>query len=249
MTDKNHNSGNCNSGRWNSGNYNSGDCNSGNCNSGRWNSGNYNSGDCNSGFYNSGHCNSGRWNSGNYNSGHCNSGNCNSGRCNSGFFNTDEPNIRMFNKPTDKKRRDINIPDFCYIALTKWVRADDMTDTEKQEHPSYETTGGYLQTYDYKEAWRMSWDNADEEDRKAILDLPNFDADIFLEITGIDVRVEFAEKVEPSCDGKVVGEVGKILGGAVTGFGIALFRSWQKKRKQLRTKAARIRAANRRAGK
>jgi len=174
MTDKNHNSGNCNSGN------------------------------CNSGHYNSGHCNSGFHNSGNHNSGNCNSGRWNSGNYNSGFFNTDEPNIRMFNKPTDKKRRDINIPDFCYIALTKWVRADDMTDTEKQEHPSYETTGGYLRTYDYKEAWRMSWDNADEEDRKAILDLPNFDADIFLEITGIDVRVEFAEKVEPSCDGKVV---------------------------------------------
>ena len=210
------NSGNCNSGDWNSGSWNSGSWNSGNSNSGNSNSGTSNSGDCNSGDCNSGNCNSGNknsgncnsgnWNSGNWNSGNCNSGNCNSGNCNSGncnsgswnsgnsnsgFFNSDEPCVRMFNKMTDKKEEDIDIPSWCYFDLTEWVSHDTATEEEKQKHKAeIEACGGFLKPINYKDAWRIAWNRASIEERKKLFDLPNWDNQVFKEITGIDAENE-----------------------------------------------------------
>ena len=74
-----------------------------------------------------------------------------------------------------------------YFDLTEWVDGSNMTATEKEEHPLYETTGGFLRVHDYKDAWKKAWDGASNDERKATLALPNFDASIFREITGIDV--------------------------------------------------------------
>ena len=202
------NSGNCNSGNWNSGNWNSGDSNSGNRNSGNWNSGNRNSGDWNSGNRNSGDWNSGNWNSGNRNSGNWNSGDWNSGNRNSGnwnsgdwnttsfsngCFNTVSPKIYMFNKPTDwtfeqwfncRARRLLNEIDDCPL---EYVYLSDMTDEEKAAHPEAETTGGYLKERTMADNARKWWEGLSADDRNVILSLPNFDAAIFKEITGIDV--------------------------------------------------------------
>ena len=191
------NSGDCNSGNRNSGNRNSGNWNSGNHNSGNWNSGNRNSGDCNSGDCNSGDCNSGNCNSGDWNSGNWNSGNWNSGNRNLGFFNSDEPCVRMFNKITDKKRNEINIPHWCYFDLTVWVSHDTANDKEKEEHKNeIETCGGYLKTLEYKEAWRLAWDKVDKDQHKELLKLPNWDNEVFKEITGIDAEAEIAKESE-----------------------------------------------------
>ena len=185
------NSGNWNSGSRNSGNRNSGNRNSGNWNSGNWNSGDWNSGDCNSGSRNSGNWNSGNWNSGNWNSGSRNSGNWNSGDCNSGFFNSDGPCVRMFNKMTDKKIDDIKIPSWCYFDLTVWVSHDTATEEEKTEHKDeIEICGGFLKTIDYKDAWRIAWNKASIEERMKLFDLPNWDNQVFKEITGIDAENE-----------------------------------------------------------
>ena len=195
------NSGDCNSGNRNSGNRNSGDCNSGNCNSGDCNSGNRNSGNRNSGDCNSGNCNSGNRNSGDWNSGDCNSGNrnsgnrnsgdWNSGNCNSGFFNSDEPCIRMFNKMTNYKREDVKIPSWCYFNLTVWVSHDTATEEEKTDHKAeIEICGGFLKTLNYKDAWRIAWNKASIEERKKLFDLPNWDNQVFKEITGIDAENE-----------------------------------------------------------
>ena len=189
------NSGNWNSGDWNSGNWNSGNRNSGDCNSGNWNSGNRNSGNWNSGNWNSGNRNSGNRNSGNRNSGDWNSGNWNSGNWNSGFFNSDEPCVRMFNKMTEKKRNEITIPSWCYIDLTVWVSHDTATDKEKEEHrKEMETCGGYLKTLEYKQAWRIAWDKADKDQHKELLELPNWNNEVFKEITGIDAEAEIAKE-------------------------------------------------------
>jgi hypothetical protein len=175
------NSGDYNSGWFNSGNRNSGDCNSGWFNSGNRNSGNRNSGDYNSGDYNSG------W----FNSGNRNSGDFNSGDRNSGGFNTDEPKMRMFNKDTDYTYTEFCKarlrPSFQEFDLNTWIREEMMTDKEKEENPSYKTTGGYLKTLKYKEAWAVFWRKTDEKNRQKFLKLPNFDAKIFKEITGVDV--------------------------------------------------------------
>ena len=199
------NSGSCNSGSWNSGDRNSGDRNSGSCNSsswnsGSWNSGGRNSGSCNSGSWNSGSCNSGSWNSGSWNSGDRNSGSWNSGSWNSGdrnsgFFNSDEPNIRMFNKDTNLKRGDINIPLWCYFSLTIWVSHDTATEEEKEKHKrEIETCGGYLKTLEYKEAWKLAWSKASKEEHKQLLKLPNWNNKVFIEITGIDAELEIAKE-------------------------------------------------------
>ena len=193
----NYNSGNYNSGDYNSGSRNSGDWNSCNYNSGDWNSGTWNSGDCNSGDCNSGDWNSGDWNSGDWNSGNYNSGDYNSGDYNSGFFNTDEPSVRMFNKDTDLKRSEINIP--CInLKVTEWIPKEKMTDEQKTYYPFYKTTGGFLLKRSYKEAWALAWSELDQEEKEEFLSLPNFDSEIFKNITGIDVGAK------DYCDGKIV---------------------------------------------
>ena len=182
---------------------NTGNENSGNYNSGDWNSGNYNSGDWNSGNCNSGNCNSGDWNSGDRNSGNCNSGNCNSGDWNSGYFNTDEPTVRLFNKETNLKRSEIRLPSFD-LKITEWIPADEMSDEAKKADPNFHVRGGQLIKRTYKEAWALYWASASTEDKQMFLDLPNFDAAIFEQITGINVA-----KTEVSCNGKVVEIDGK----------------------------------------
>ena len=181
---------NSNSGDSNSGNRNSGNCNRGNSNSGDWNSGNWNSGN-----YNSGNCNSGNRNSGNRNSGNWNSGNWNSGNRNSGFFNTDSPLVRIFNKETNVPRNDIDFPNFLYFDLTVWVSHDTATDEEKEEHKiDIETCGGFTKAIPYKEAFRRAWDKASKEEHKKLLALPNWDNEIFKEISGIDAEAEIAKE-------------------------------------------------------
>ena len=184
------NSGNRNSGDWNSGNRNSGNCNSGN-----WNSGDRNSGDRNSGDWNSGNCNSGNCNSGDCNSGDCNSGDWNKANYATGCFNTEETAIMMFNKPSDMKLCDWRGCNARYILSRMpfdnlaWVDFSGMTDVEKEQNPNAETTGGCLKgkrvTQEQKQKW---YDALSEGDKNEIKSLPNFDADIFEEITGIDVR-------------------------------------------------------------
>ena len=187
------NSGDWNSGDWNSGNRNSGDWNSGDRNSGNWNSGDWNSGNRNSGNRNSGNRNSGDWNSGNRNSGNWNSGDWNATSFSNGCFNTVSPKIYMFNKPTDwtfeqwfncRARRLLNEIDDCPL---EYVYLSDMTDEEKAAHPEAETTGGYLRKRTTADNARKWWAGLSADDQNVILSLPNFDAAIFKEITGVDV--------------------------------------------------------------
>lgn len=65
-----------------------------------------------------------------------------------------------------------------------------MTEKEKKDNPSHTTTQGYLKVYTYKEAWANAWANATEDDKKLLYALPNFDADVFKQISGIDVNAE-----------------------------------------------------------
>ena len=198
------NSGDCNSGDWNSGNRNSGNRNSGDCNSGDWNSGDWNSGDCNSGDWNSGDCNSGDWNSGDCNSGDWNSGDCNSGNRNSGdwnktcfsngCFNTESPKIFLFNKPSDWTYQDWLNSDARYILMDcpsnvlSWIWEDDMTDEEKEQHPEYSATGGFLKHIEKETGRQMWWDGLSDRQKDIVMQLPNFDKSIFKEITEISIE-------------------------------------------------------------
>ena len=184
------NSGSRNSGDWNSCSRNSGNGNSGHRNSGSWNNGNGNSGDCNSGD-----CNSGSNNSGNWNAGHWNAGHWNAGHWNSGYLNTSaQKYCFIFNKQVEKSAlAKIEFPEFLHFTLTEWIPGSKMSQQEKKQHPEYATTGGYLKKYTYKEAFRKSFEKAKQlpnwpDQLKRLKALPNFDAKIFEEISGISSK-------------------------------------------------------------
>ena len=180
----------------NSGIGNSGHSNSGDWNSGDWNSGNWNSGDRNSGHSNSGHSNSGHGNSGHSNSGNCNSGDRNSGDWNScnketGYFNSVSPNIiNVFNTPISIKTwESCDKPNFIYnLILNKWISFENMTDEEKIDYPKAYVCQGYLKQFSYKEVWKNAFDNRNEDDLELLKALPNFDAKVFEEISGININ-------------------------------------------------------------
>ena len=160
--------------------------NSGAGNAGYWNSGDRNSGDRNSGNWNSGNRNSGDWNSG-----YRNSGDWNSGDRNSGFFNTSTPDIiNIFNKPCKHEDWEgAEKPGFIYrVLLTEWILFDDMTDEEKKQWSKAYICNGYLKQYTYKDAWKIAFDKASEGDIELLKALPNFDAKVFEEITGIKIK-------------------------------------------------------------
>ena len=168
-----YNTGDCNAGHYNTGHYNTGDCNVGQYNTGGYNTGNRNTGhrntgQCNTGDRNTGHRNAGHHNTGNYNTGNYNTGNHNTCNYSSGFFNTVNDTINVFNKPCkiDVWER-ANMPDFIYF---------DIVGT-------------------YKESWRKAYDEASEEDKLLLVKLPNFDADVFYEISGIMVDPKTGKEV------------------------------------------------------
>ena len=199
-------SGDLNSGSWNSGYRNSGDCNTGDRNSGYRNSGYRNSGDRNSGDSNSGSWNSGYRNSGDWNSGDCNSGNRNSGNWNSGEWNqtnfssgvlcTDEPECLIFDRPSGMTLREwrgseaADLMDGICIDADRWIYSDEMTDDEKAAHPDHVTTGGYIRRGTGKPDFAGWWSQLDDDERAVILAIPNFDADKWKKITGIEVATD-----------------------------------------------------------
>jgi hypothetical protein len=147
-------------------------------------------------------------NTGDLNAGNRNTGNWNTCEYSTGFFNTiTQDEVLVFNKKYSRKEwSKLSIPSLLYFSLTEWIREENVTDQEKIDNTTFHTTGGYLKKYDYKEAFQKSWNKASKEDQGAVKALPNFDADVFFEISGIDVR-----KKEVSCAGKEVSCAGKVV--------------------------------------
>ena len=190
--------GRCNTGNRNTGNCNTGNRNTGNCNTGDWNTGNRNTGNCNTGNRNTGNCNTGNRNTGNRNTGDWNTGNRNTGdwnksSFNTGCFNTEEQKIMLFNKPSDMTYREWIDSDARYLLnqipkdVVEWVYEEDMTDEEKAAHPTYETTGGYLKVLDESECGQLWWGSLSDRRKEIIKAIPNFDAEIFFQCTGVRV--------------------------------------------------------------
>ena len=187
------NTGDCNTGSWNTGNRNTGDCNTGDCNTGDCNTGIWNTGDCNTGSWNTGDFNTGDRNTGDWNTGDWNTGDWNTGDFNTGCFNTEEQKIMLFNKPSDMTYREWLKSDARRLLnrmpknVVIWVYESDMTDEEKAAHPTYETTGGYLEVLDESECGSLWWDSLTDREKEVIKAIPNFDAEIFFQCTGIRV--------------------------------------------------------------
>jgi hypothetical protein len=62
-----------------------------------------------------------------------------------------------------------------------------MTDEEKVSQPNAFVCDGYLKTHSYDDAWANAFKDATEKDVLKLKALPNFDADVFFEITGIRI--------------------------------------------------------------
>ena len=188
------NTGRGNAGNWNAGNENTGNRNAGNRNTGNRNTGDRNTGNRNAGNRNTGSGNAGDWNAGSGNTGNRNTGDWNSTDFSTGCFNTKEEKIRLFNKRSKWTYRDWrcslarDLMCDCPHAKTVWINEKYMTDSEKEENPTWKCSGGYLKTIEVanedRQAW---WDNLDDEEQEEIKRLPNFDKEIFKEITGIEV--------------------------------------------------------------
>ncbi len=167
--------------------------NTGLFNSGYRNSGDLNSGDLNSGYRNSGYRNSGDLNSGYRNSGYLNSGDLNSGYRNSGIFNKTygsngvfcniEPKICIFNIQTDWTLREFYNSKYYEaivssdFPLTEWVN---------DENPAENGVDGKLVVNTYEDACRRWWDGMTKKNKDIIKSIPNFNIDVFCDITGID---------------------------------------------------------------
>ncbi len=141
-----------------------------------------------------GNNNTGQKNIGNRNSGDCNSGDCNSGDWNStnnssNVFCTEEQHILLFDKQstlTLKKWRESDAYKLLSsMTLTEWINKKDMLPEELVEHPETHCMNGYLRKYEYKAACIKMWSLFNDEEKKIIQSIPNFDAKKFEHVTGI----------------------------------------------------------------
>ena len=104
--------------------------------------------------------------------------------------------IMFFNKPSDWTYNDWLRSDARYLLnripknVVEWICSEDMTDEEKAEHPTHETTGSYLKVLDESECGQIWWNSLSDHEKDVIKSLPNFDAEIFKECTGIDTNEE-----------------------------------------------------------
>ena len=74
----------------------------------------------------------------------------------------------------------------CPTNALTWVWDYDMTEEEKEQHPEYSVTDGFWKNVEGEvQEW---WDGLTKESKNIVMSLPNFDKDIFKEITGIDVK-------------------------------------------------------------
>lgn len=192
------NTGDCNTGDHNTGDWNDGNRNTGNSNTGDYNTGNRNIGNRNTGDYNGGSKNTGDYNAGDHNTGNRNTGDYNTGdwnrsSFNTGCFNTVEQKIILFNKQSDMTYREWIDSAARWLlnqipkGVVKWIDSVDMTDEEKEQHPEYKTTDGYLKVLDEAGSSQEWWNSLSDSDKDIIKSIPNFDSDIFEECTGIKV--------------------------------------------------------------
>jgi hypothetical protein len=99
-----------------------------------------------------------------------------------------QKHLRIFNKDVSEARYDevkeLLLENEIKVVLTKW------TDYDKLEKSEQTTTakqlGGLLKVFSYEDAWLNFWNEATQSQKNCILDLPEFDAAIFKEITDID---------------------------------------------------------------
>ena len=185
------NTGYMNTGNRNTGNMNTGDMNTGDMNTGNRNTGNMNTGDMNTGDMNTGNRNTGDMNTGDMNTGDRNTGMFNVCDRSTGLFNTEEKTVPIFNKDSGLTWKEIIYKDWYTVLrsgsfkLTEWIW---YTEEEMEDSPIRQAIQGYLKQYTFEEACLNWWDSLSNEAKELIKTIPNFDKEIFKQITGIEVE-------------------------------------------------------------
>ncbi len=198
MANTKNSTGNCSTGYYSTGNWSTGYCSTGNCSTGDYSTGNWSTGYRSTGNWSTGYCSTGDRSTGNFSTGHYSTGNWSISNYSTGHFSTEDySGFGAFDKPcTIEEWSAVYKPYWIYFSLTEWVDKEDMNDKEKEDNPSYKTTGGYLRVYGYQEAWRKAYDSATREEQLKIKDLPNFDKDKFKQISGIDIDEDTTNTIE-----------------------------------------------------
>lgn len=181
--------GNGSTGDHSTGNRSTGDGSTGNGSTGDWSTGNRSTGYYSTGYYSTGKCSTGDESTGDYSTGHYSTGDWSISNYSTGHFSTEDySGFGCFDKPcTLEEWKNAYRPDWLYFDLTEWVKEEDMAEEEKEDNPSYITTGGYLKVYDYQEAFIKSYLKATRKEQLKVMELPNYDAQKFYKISGIDV--------------------------------------------------------------
>ena len=102
----------------------------------------------------------------------------------------------MFNKPSGWTYRDWLNSEARFLLnqipknVVEWIYESNMTNEEKEAHPTYKAKGGYLKELDESDCAQMWWNGLLEHQRNIIKALPNFDAKIFKQCTGITIESE-----------------------------------------------------------
>ena len=135
------------------------------------------------GLCNTGDCNTGDWNTGDWNI----------VNASSGCFCTKNQKILIFDKPSEWTLEDWWSSDARHLLnqipknVVERIYSFDMTDEEKEKHPTYETTDGYLKVLDESESAQIWWNGLSEKNKETIKSIPNFDVEKFEKCTGIKV--------------------------------------------------------------
>ena len=207
----NNSTGDRSTGNYSTGNYSTGHYSTGNYSTGNRSIGYYSTGHCSTGDYSTGHSSTGDRSTGHYSTGNYSTGNYSTGHYSTcdyavGVFQTVQDccgGFSAFNVPCSREHWDASEKPRClHFPLTAWVEAEDMSPAEKSDNPLYETTGGYLKVLGFKEAFSASCRSATDDDIELLKQLPNFDADVFFDVSGYDVLTR--DKVKVTANGKDV---------------------------------------------
>ena len=127
--------------------------------------------------------NTGLFNSGYRNSGDLNSGIFNKTNGSNGVFCNVEPKICIFNIQTDWTLKEFYNSKYYDAILSSDFP---LTEWKFDDNPAENGVYGKLVVNTYEDACRRCWDGMAKENKEIIKSIPNFNIDVFCDITGID---------------------------------------------------------------
>ena len=173
---------------------------------GDWSTGIWSTGNGSTGYGSTGEGSTGNGSTGNWSTGYGSTGYCSISNGSPGHFSTIDGQPSFFDKPFNGTWAEALelIPHVELKLGAYWVVSSEMTEQQKADHPTHEKTGGVLLKYNhtYHQAWEIAWSEMAQATKDRFLNLPNFDAEKFKQITGIDTTTVQGPRNVTVIDGK-----------------------------------------------